>query len=308
MFFGGSSFASSPFADPGGVSISLAVNGVALNVASEGEGILFSAFNQAQLSTAQSKFGVSSLLLDGTNDYVESDSNVNLNSTDFTIDVWIRPNSVTGYKGIWQSGTSTTEQSYLLGNTVYWTVTPSTIITSSVTVNANEWTMLSYERQGNTHRIYKNGTLEDTATTANKQDNGPFSIGENGFGDFNGYIDELRVSTVARYGGSSFTEPTSAFSPDGSTSVLLHFDGANGSTTITNSAFSGTVVIGKARVLPGGSEIELTIGNVTVRLPATVLVSGNQINLATNTIDVISWNPIPPGANQIWVPIDPDNP
>jgi len=308
MFFGGSSFASSPFADPGGVSIAFAVNGVGLNVASEGEGILFSAFNQAQLSTAQSKFGVSSLLLDGTNDYVESDSNVNLNSTDFTIDVWIRPNSVTGYKGIWQSGTSTTEQSYLLGNTVYWTVTPSTIITSSVTVNANEWTMLSYERQGNTHRIYKNGTLEDTATTANKQDNGPFSIGENGFGDFNGYIDELRVSTVARYGGSSFTEPTSAFSPDGSTSVLLHFDGANGSTTITNSAFSGTVVIGKARILPNGSEVEITIGNVTIRVNRNVLVSGNQINLATNTIDVISWNPIPPGANQIWVPIDPDNP
>ena len=308
MFFGGSSFASSPFGDPGGVSIAFAVNGVGLNVASEGEGILFSAFNQAQLSTAQSKFGVSSLLLDGTNDYVESTSDVDLSSGDFTIDLWIRPNSVTGYKGIWQSGTSTTEQSYLLGSTVYWTVNPSTIISSSVTVNANEWTMLSYERQGNTHRIYKNGTLEDTATTANKQDNGPFSIGENGFGDFNGYIDELRVSTVARYGGSSFTEPTSAFSPDGSTSVLLHFDGANGSTTITNSAFSGTVVIGKARVLPGGSEIELTIGNVTVRLPATVLVSGNQINLATNTIDVISWNPIPPGANQIWVPIDPDNP
>jgi len=308
MFFGGSSFASSPFADPGGVSIAFAVNGVGLEVASEGQGILFSAFNQAQLSTAQSKFGVSSLLLDGTNDYVESDSNVDLSSTDFTIDVWIRPNSVTGYKGIWQSGTSTTEQSYLLGSTVYWTVNPSTIITTAVTVNANEWTMLSYERQGNTHRIYKNGTLEDTATTSNKQDNGLFSIGENGFGDFNGYIDELRVSTVARYGGSSFTEPTSAFSPDGSTSVLLHFDGANGSTTITNSAFSGTVVIGKARVLPGGSEIELTIGNVTVRLPATVLVSGNQINLATNTIDVISWNPIPPGANQIWIPIDPDNP
>jgi len=308
MFFGGSSFASSPFGDPGGVSIAFAVNGVGLEIASEGQGILFSAFNQAQLSTAQSKFGVSSLLLDGTNDYVESDSNVNLNSTDFTIDVWIRPNSVTGYKGIWQSGTSTTEQSYLLGNTVYWTVTPSTIITSSVTVNANEWTMLSYERQGNTHRIYKNGTLEDTATTANKQDNGPFSIGENGFGDFNGYIDELRVSTVARYGGSSFTEPTSAFSPDGSTSVLLHFDGSNGSTTITNSAFSGTVVIGKARILPNGSGYEVTIGNITVKIGQTVIVTGEELALATDIVDVISWNPIIPGATGIWIPIDPDNP
>ena len=308
MFFGGSTFASSPFGDPGGVSIAFVVNGVGLEVASEGQGILFSAFNQAQLSTAQSKFGVSSLLLDGTNDYVESDSNVNLNSTDFTIDVWIRPNSVTGYKGIWQSGTSTTEQSYLLGNTVYWTVTPSTIITSSVTVNANEWTMLSYERQGNTHRIYKNGTLADTATTANKQDNGPFSIGENGFGDFNGYIDELRVSTVARYGGSSFTEPTSAFSPDGSTSVLLHFDGANGSTTITNSAFSGTVVTGKARILPNGSGYQVTIGNITINVDQTVRLTGQELSLATNTIDVISWNPIIPGATGIWIPIDPDNP
>ena len=37
-------------------------------------------------------------------------------------------------------------------------------------------------------------------------------------------------------------------------------------------------------------------------------VTGNQINLATNTIDVISWNPIIPGATGIWIPIDPDNP
>jgi hypothetical protein len=199
-------------------------------------------------------------------------------------------------------------QSYLLGNAVYWSVNPSTIITTAVTVNANEWTMLSFERQGNTHRIYKNGTLADTATTANKQDSGPFSIGENGFGDFNGYIDELRVSTVARYTGSSFTEPTSAFTPDALTSVLLHFDGANGSTTITNSAFSGTVVIGKARILPDGSGYEVTIGNITVKIGQTVLLTGEELSLATDTIDVISWNPIIPGATGVWIPIDPDNP
>ena len=268
----------------------------------------FSAEGNAALSTDQAKFGVSSLELDGTDDSVDSTTNLDLSSTDFTVDLWIRPDNVTGYKGIWQSGTSTTMQSYLLGNAVYWSVNPSTIITTAVTVNANEWTMLSYERQGNTHRIYKNGTLADTATTANKQDSGPFSIGENGFGDFNGYIDELRVSTVARYTGSSFTEPTSAFTPDALTSVLLHFDGANGSTTITNSAFSGTVVIGKARILPDGSGYEVTIGNITVKIGKTVIVSGNQINLANNTIDVISWNPIIPGATGVWIPIDPDNP
>jgi hypothetical protein len=101
--------------------------------------------------------------------------------------------------------------------------------------------MLSYERQGTTHRIYKNGTLEDTATTGNKQDNGPFSIGENGFGDFNGYIDEFRLSDTARYGGSSFTEPTGAFVPDSNTTFLLHMDGANGSTNIVDDAPGVTI-------------------------------------------------------------------
>jgi len=310
MFFGGSSFASSPFADPGGVSIAFAVNGVGLNVASEGQGILFSAFNDAQLSTAQSKFGVSSLLLDGTNDYVESTSDVDLTSGDFTIDMWIRPDSVTGYHGLWQSGTGANIYSaYLIGNKVQLTVNGSTIIfQSSTAISTGVWTMLSFEREGNTHRLYINGTLEETGSTPNRPDDGLFNIGENGFGDFDGYIDELRVSTVARYTGSSFTEPTSAFSPDALTNVLLHFDGANGSTTITNSAFSGTVVIGKARILPNGSEVEITIGNVTIRVNRNVLVSGNQINLATDTVDVISWNPIIPGATGVWIPIDPDNP
>ena len=310
MFFGGSSFASSPFGDPGGVSIAFAVNGVGLEVASEGQGILFSAFNDAQLSTAQSKFGVSSLLLDGTNDYVESTSDVDLTSGDFTIDMWIRPDSVTGYHGLWQSGTGANIYSaYLIGNKVQLTVNGSTIIfQSSTAISTGVWTMLSFEREGNTHRLYINGTLEETGSTPNRPDDGLFSIGENGFGDFDGYIDELRVSTVARYTGSSFTEPTSAFSPDALTNVLLHFDGANGSTTITNSAFSGTVVIGKARILPNGSEVEITIGNVTIRVNRNVLVSGNQINLATDTVDVISWNPIIPGATGVWIPIDPDNP
>ena len=128
----------------------------------------FTTEGNAQLSTAQAKFGTASLLLDGTDDYIETTTNLDLSSTDFTIDLWIRPDNVTGYKGIWQSGTSTTEQSYLLGSTVYWTVNPSTIITTSVTVSAGVWTMLSYERQGNTHRIYKNGTLADTVSTGNK--------------------------------------------------------------------------------------------------------------------------------------------
>ncbi len=50
----------------------------------------------------------------------------------------------------------------------------------------------------------------------------------------------------------------------------------------------------------------IAIGNTTVDLITTVNVTGQQINLANNPVSVISWNPIPPGVNQVWVPIDPD--
>ena len=72
---------------------------------------------------------------------------------------------------------------------------------------------------------------------------------------------------------------------------------------------TGTVgITASARVLPSGNEIEITVGNVTVKINKRVDVTGVRINLATGTASVISWNPIVPGATGTWVPIDPDNP
>ena len=72
---------------------------------------------------------------------------------------------------------------------------------------------------------------------------------------------------------------------------------------------TGTVgITASARVLPSGNEIEISIGNITVRIDKRVDVTGVRINLATGTANVISWNPIVPGATGTWVPIDPNNP
>ena len=261
-----------------------------------GTGPEFSASGNAALSTDQAKFGASSLELDGTDDIVDSTSNINLSSTDFTIDVWIRPNNVTGYKGIWETGTSTKLVSYLLGNVVYLTVGGSTIISNSVTVNANEWTMLSYEREGNTHRIYKNGTLADTGSTANRPDNGIFSIGESSFGDFNGYIDEFRISNVVRY-GASFTEPTSAFSVDSDTIALLHFDGADESTDMINALNAEALVLTSnegTATLDANSLIDVTgealsanLGTVSITANSDAAVTGEAMTVNDGTAGVV---------------------
>lgn len=223
----------------GGVGTTPTITGVSAtgNITDGDSFSKFTAEGDAQLSTAQQKFGTASLLLDGTDDYVESDSNIDLSSGDFTVDMWIRPDNVIGYKGLFQSGTSSLLTVYLIGNQVQGTVAGSTtLFISDTRVSANVWTMITVEREGNVHRLYINGTLEESSSTANRPDNGTFTVGKNSFGDFDGYIDEVRLSDVAQYTGTGFTEPTSAFTVDDDTLALLHFDGTNASTDIVNAA------------------------------------------------------------------------
>jgi len=80
-----------------------------------------------------------------------------------------------------------------------------------------------------------------------------------------------------------------------------------GATTFAAAPFAGVGIV-NITVQPTGTQVNVAIGNTTIGLVTTVPVNGNQINLATNTIDVIKWNPIIPGATGVWIPIDPDNP
>ena len=80
-----------------------------------------------------------------------------------------------------------------------------------------------------------------------------------------------------------------------------------GATTFAAAPFAGVGVV-NITVQPTGNQFNLAIGNTNVGLITNVAVTGNQINLANNTVNVINWTPIPPGASQIWIPIDPENP
>jgi glucose/arabinose dehydrogenase len=59
---------------------------------------------------------------------------------------------------------------------------------------------------------------------AEKHDAGP------AFPSFNGYVDELRVSTTLRYPNASFSRPRAPFVPDTATVALYHFDEGLGGT------------------------------------------------------------------------------
>ena len=80
-----------------------------------------------------------------------------------------------------------------------------------------------------------------------------------------------------------------------------------GSTSFSSAPFSSQYVQ-DSTILLTGNQLNFSIGKTTVSIVKVVPVTGNQINLATNTVDVINWNPIIPGATGVWIPIDPDNP
>ncbi|MAR21192.1 MAG: hypothetical protein CMD25_04185 [Flavobacteriales bacterium] len=194
----------------------------------------------AQLSTGQSKFGGSSLLLDGNSDYVSiSDSywNTAFDSGDFTVECWVRFDSgvLDGSTSVefmatrGNSGGSSTNGWGLrkyndnfiawymrIGSSwVYLNYSQGT----KTTVSADTWYHVAVTRSGNTWKLFLNGTAEDTITNSGSitSANGDrFVIGALAGGNFSGdlymdgYIEDVRVTIGhARY-TSNFTAPTSA--------------------------------------------------------------------------------------------------
>jgi len=258
----------------------------------------FTAFGDAQLSTAQKKFGTASLLLDGNGDYVQSDDSdfdFSSNSKNFTFEAWIRPATPgTGINGILQLGPdSYSERLYIQSNTIYAAVGPSTIIfTHYHNFSTTEFTSIAYTKNSITRRLFINGVQVDSGASANMPNVGKVSIGYRPAADqtFDGYMDEVRLSTIDRYGNSNYTPQTSEFTADTNTIGLFHFDGANGSTTITNSASQGINIIGNANVGVNTNIITAAVGDVIIFGNATVVPTGQPLEIGTTDARSATWS------------------
>ena len=191
----------------------------------------------AEISTAQSKFGGSSLSLDGNGDYVDLPQATNqLVSEDFTIEFWFRINSGAGSETVglfgsyyttpsgkgWIMATSATYTSvyfqwmYGSGTGTDWAYLNRTQGTRTALSN-NTWYHVAVTRSGSTWRLFLNGTQEDSVTQSDQLTDsgsttrlgnyGPSATASHGL---NGYIEDFRITRgVARY-TSNFTAPTSA--------------------------------------------------------------------------------------------------
>jgi len=183
------------------------------------------AVGNAQIDTAQSKFGGASGLFDGSGDYltVVDSTDWAFGTGNLTIDFWVRFAGASVQMCVFfGQGTSINDRFYC-----YWEANiivvyhltagiGTTIYNKSWTPSVNTWYHVAIVRNGNNWDIYINGASLGTVSTSITINDlaAVFVIGKNDQASsyyINGWLDEIRISKgIARWTGN-FTPPTSAY-------------------------------------------------------------------------------------------------
>jgi YD repeat-containing protein len=185
----------------------------------------------ARTSTAQSRFGGSSIYFDGARDYLSlpADPSLAMKAADFTIEMWVyKLGNNANHSRLWNPDgdfyTDVNLQFDPTGKLVSYGSTNGTAwnawaFATGIPVANNAWKHVALVRAGGTVTLYVDGVgtvLTVALGTAVLYDSGrPHAVGGQGLDTdrpFNGYIDDLRVTKgLARY-TANFTPPTQAFS------------------------------------------------------------------------------------------------
>ena len=199
---------------------------------SSSNAVTLTAIGNAQLDTAEKKYGTASLLLDGSGDRVDSADSIfdaGFGTGDFTIEGWFRGNNFgSGHEHMISKG----GEGRLTANYEGWNFNinttgkiqfqyrpaasgPNTIeLTSDSISHVNgTWYHFAVTRDGTDLYVYEDGVNKTSSggsssadiTTDNAIDLKIGASGDNG-GYTTGHLDEWRISTVCRYpGGTTFT-------------------------------------------------------------------------------------------------------
>jgi len=201
------------------------------------------ALGDIQHSTAQAKIGSSSILFDGNGDLLEVGGTSNwydfgADGNPWTMEAYVRFDTVSiTQKLFWQNNTYIGIE-YVTGSGIKVRLNNGGInFTASWSPSINTWYHVAVVRQtNNTTTVYidgtsiGSGTISGGSSSQHKVEIGAFSPSTD---EFDGYMDEIRISSVARF-TSSFTPTTSEYTADGDTLALIHSNTTNGSTVFKN--------------------------------------------------------------------------
>lgn len=161
----------------------------------------------AQVSTVQKKFGTGAMYFDGSGDYLKPSTIVL--DTDFTVEFWAhRTTNVSSYMVVVSNGAVSGWLGWNGNNTTF---TWDLCVTATVPDTINTWAHYAITKQGTTARIFVNGILLGSNTSATNT----LTISQiGGYGTsyyFKGYIDDLRITKGEACYTANFTPPSAPF-------------------------------------------------------------------------------------------------
>ena len=175
----------------------------------------------AQQSTAIVKFGVSAGLFDGAGDYLTVSDKTDISwAADFTVEFWMNTSGFSNNDCVFENSTNASNILRIdssSGN-IRATLTDGGTSVASITgglVSTDQWVHVAFVRSGNDYTLYLDGVSQGTdtsaaGTTATFTSDLFISARSGGSNNFDGYIDEFRISSEARY-TSSFNRPVTPF-------------------------------------------------------------------------------------------------
>jgi hypothetical protein len=196
------------------------------------------AIGNAQISTAESKFGGASIAFDGSEDYASVTSSsafdLGISNEPFTVEFWFYRNATGNHaffaKGggdsSWNTNTGYQYFAFIFDGVLYWMWNQNIAVLSPVSISTstlpaiNQWHHYAASYDGTNTKLFINGTqigsnnsnIYIAPSAANRVRVGASPV-DAGLISLNGYIDDFRITKgVARY-TANFTPPTAAF-PD----------------------------------------------------------------------------------------------
>lgn len=179
----------------------------------------------AQISTAQQKFGTASGLFDGTGDSLQyaAGSQWSFSTGDWTIELWVYCTSTSGFAVFVGLGTGGTGDagSFLVarsGTALQFYHEDNTQRISGGTLSINTWHAVSVSCVSGSVKMFLDGTQIGstyTASTAIGTAASDLYVGARAAGSgFTGHLDELRVTKGTGYYTGTYTPETTEF-PNG---------------------------------------------------------------------------------------------
>jgi len=175
------------------------------------------AYGDAQISTAQAKFGSSSAYFDGTGDRLQLTGQSLI--TTFTIECFARFSSFTDYRMLFDSRTGDGDTSgVVLGanSSGQMFIYLNGFVIAGGALSTNTWYHVALTCDAGNWKIWVNGSqIGSTYTASLSQTRTSWRIGMDWAGIYgmHGYIDEFRVTPSTAIYSATFTPPTAAF-PD----------------------------------------------------------------------------------------------